>query len=102
FDVLLNGTFLQSSTQHLYGSRFSPGSQFTLRPGEWMTAAIKFKLENKNLPNDQLLGKSKLSVKWNQETETRHVSDCKVMNGYFKHIFEQDSPTKTIRIARTR
>jgi hypothetical protein len=53
FVVVLNGSRLanRTLTQRLYSSEFSKGSQMTIQPGEWVTATIKFKLEDAFFPN---------------------------------------------------
>lgn len=101
FVVRLNGAMLanRTLTKRLYGSEFSKGSQLTIQPGGWITATIKFKLENMFFPDRPLkVGESQLSVEWEQSARSWDVSDCKLTNGYWKYSYKQMNPTVTIRL----
>jgi hypothetical protein len=45
-----NDIELKSFSYSLYGSSFAPDTLLQLRPGEWVTAQLKFKIESKYLP----------------------------------------------------
>lgn len=90
---------LKSLSQSLYGSDFSAGSQLTIRPGEWITATVKFKLEAMYLYQPgEFKGNSQLMVEWEQTARSWSVRDCSVWNGYFSYTYEQRSPSITVEI----
>jgi len=70
---------LKSLSSSLFASDSLPSSQLLLRPGEWATAALKFKVEDAFFPKQLPLkaGKYQLSFKWMANEGTRDVtSDC--------------------------
>jgi hypothetical protein len=92
FEVVLTsrahgGALLKNSTQYLYGSQFSPGSMLTIEPGQWITAVIKFKLEDKYFrePGEFDAGKSVLSLRWHQTHRSWDIRDCTASNGFFQY-----------------
>jgi hypothetical protein len=93
---------LKSLTEALYGSKFSAGSELTVKPGESVTASVKFALVDQfPIPPLQLKeGEWQLSASWVQSGRTRSVSrDCSVANGYFHHdrFYQQQNPGITIQ-----
>jgi hypothetical protein len=101
FVVELDGAMLanRTLTQRLYGSEFVKGSQLTIQPSEWVTATIKFKLENMFFPDRPLAaGESQLSVEWEQSARSRDIRDCKAMDGNYKYGYKQTNPTVTIQL----
>jgi hypothetical protein len=101
FVVKLNGAMLANRklTQRLYGSEFVKGSQLTIPPGGWITATIKFKLENMFFPDRPLeAGESQLSVEWEQSARSRDISDCKVTDRNYEYGYNQMNPTVTIQL----
>jgi hypothetical protein len=106
FEVLLRGqldtdVLLKSSTSELYGSKFSPGSLLTLRPGEWVVAVIKFKLqaEYEVRPGGWKEGKMLLLVEWRQTARTQDLFGCKVANGYFRYNYEQKNLSSIVQVS---
>src|SRR5262249_54285415 len=75
---------LVTTSQPLYASRFVPGSYLTLKPGEWITARISFKIAVQR-PTFEVLttGTNTLAMEWFQTVRTRRVKDCGVTLGYF-------------------
>jgi len=102
FWVVLNGAFLKSLTFPLYGSESSPASQLRIGPGEWITATIKFKLENE-FPAHQAVstGDAQLSVEWEQAKQTQSFVDCEAMHGNYEYRYKQKNPTVLLRIGES-
>ena len=99
--VKLNGAMLanRTLTQRLYGSEFVKGSQLTILPRGWITATIKFKLENMFFPHRPLAaGESQLSVEWEQSARTRDIRECNAMDGNYVYGYKQMNPTATIQL----
>jgi hypothetical protein len=82
-DVLL----LKSLTTKLYGSKFTVGSMLTIRPGQWVTATVRFKLEAMYLPvpGEFKDGPLHLFAEWKQEGRGWSVKNCMVNNSYFRY-----------------
>jgi len=77
---------LVTTSQPLYASRFVPGSYLTLKPGEWITARISFRIAVQNPAFEELsVGTNTLAMEWFQTVRTRRVKDCGVMLGYFPY-----------------
>jgi hypothetical protein len=70
--------YLTSMTGWLYGSDFSEGSPLTLRPGESVTARVRFKVEEGESTGRGKLkeGEWELSAAWVQKTVLRKFRDC--------------------------
>jgi hypothetical protein len=109
FQVLLDrNDLLKSIGQTLYGSKFWKGSLFTIQPGEWITAAIDFKLELEYRIREQVVraGKKQLRVEWEQasHTETLDPAKCEQWSGYFtyRNFYQQQNPAITISITKDR
>jgi hypothetical protein len=93
---------LVSLSQSLFGSRFSPGSELTIQPGEWVTAVVKFKLApHYGLPGQSVRkGKRDLFVEWEQAGRSKSVRNCAVTTGWFHYrdYYRQQNPTVTINV----
>lgn len=105
FQALLDrNDLLKSQGQTLYGSKLSKESMATIQPGEWITAAIKFKLELEYPIREQVLraGKRQLRVEWDQasHTSTVNVTKCEQWSGYFtyRNFYQQQNPPVTITV----
>lgn len=105
FEVLLRGqrdndVLLKNLTYPLYGSKFSPGSLLTMRPGESVVAAIEFKMEAQYpvRPGPWKEGKMELLIKWRQTARSQNLVDCKMANGYFRYNYEQKNLTMPIQV----
>lgn len=77
---------LVTTSQPLYASKFVAGSNLTLKPGEWITAQISFRIEVEN-PKFEVVnvGTAELAVEWFQTARTRSVKDCGVILEYFRY-----------------
>ncbi len=74
---------LMSTSQPLYGSKFVPGSMLTIKPGEWVTAQIGFRVAVEDPRYEAITeGPADLAVEWFQTIRTRVVKDCAVRQGY--------------------
>ena len=72
---------LESLSSSLFASDSLPSSQLLLGPGEWVTATLKFKVEDAFFPKQLPVkaGNYKLSFKWMANEGTRDVtSDCQL------------------------
>lgn len=105
FEVLLRGqldndVLLESPTYPLYGSKFSPGSLLTLRPGESVVAAIKFKVLSKYpvRRGPWKEGKMELLVEWRQTSINQDLVDCKMRKGFYQYQYEQKNLTTPIQV----
>jgi len=77
---------LVTTSQPLYSSKFLPGSELTLKPGEWVTARISFRIEVQNPSFEEVnVGTAALAMEWFQTVRTRVVKDCGVTLGYFPY-----------------
>lgn len=103
FNIVLkrNGE-LENQNQSLYGSRFSPGSELTIQPGEWVTATLKFKLALQyELPGRSIRrGERELLVEWEQGGGSKGIRNCTVASGWFQYrdYYRQQNPTATINV----
>jgi hypothetical protein len=105
FEVLLRGqldndVLLESLTYPLYGSKFSPGSLLTLKPGESVVAAIKFKMLSRYpvRPGPWKEGKMELLVEWRQTSIYQDLVDCKMRKGFYQYQYEQKNLTTPIQL----
>jgi len=77
---------LITTSQPLYASKVVAGSYLTLKPGEWITARISFRVAVQNPTFEKLsIGTNTLAMEWFQTVRTRSVKDCGVMHGYFPY-----------------
>jgi len=77
---------LVTTSQPLYGSGFVPGSNLTLKPGEWITAQISFRIEVQNPKFEKVnVGTAALAMEWFQTVRTHVVKDCGVILGFFPY-----------------
>lgn len=99
-----NQVALKSLTGWLYGSKFSAGSQLTIRPGESITALTKFKIEDKYPiePGRPKVGEWQLLAEWQQIGRSWHVENCEGWNAYFQYanFYRQQNPAITIQVTR--
>lgn len=93
---------LRSLTQPLFGSKFSPGSLITIQPGAWITAVVKFKLEDEYGVHDGSLkaGKWQLSVEWQQVQRQRRLDGCRAttFDSRYGRYYHQQNPSVPIEI----
>lgn len=77
---------LMNTSQPLYGSTFVPGSMLTLKPGEWITAQMGFRVTVEDPRYEKITeGPADLTVEWFQTVRTHVVKDCGVWLGYFPY-----------------
>jgi hypothetical protein len=88
---------LVTTSQPLYASQFVPGSNLTLKPGEWITARISFRIEVQNPTFEEVnVGTAALAMEWFQTVRTRVVKDCGVTLGYFPYDDPFESRNRTV------
>lgn len=77
---------LMNTSQPLYGSTLAPGTMLTVKPGEWITAQISFRVTVEDPRYEKITeGPADLTVEWFQTVRTRVVKDCGVTLGYFPY-----------------
>jgi len=77
---------LVTTSLPLYASKFVAGSNLTLKPGEWITAQISFRIEVQNSKFEEVnVGMADLAMEWFQTVRTRVVKNCGVTLGYFPY-----------------
>jgi hypothetical protein len=94
---------LKSLTEALYGSKSADGSELAVKPGESITASVKFALIDEfPIPPLRLKeGEWQLSAKWIQTGRTSSVSkNCTEASGYFHYdrYYQQQSPGIAIQV----
>jgi len=88
---------LVTTSQPLYASKFVPGSILTLKPGEWITAQISFRIQVQNPEFEEVdVGTSALAMEWFQTVRTRVVKDCGLTLGYFPYDDPFDSLNRKV------
>jgi hypothetical protein len=96
-----DGILLKTFIAALYGSEYAPRSELSLPPGGYVTARVKFKLEDQ-FPFVRQLdpGIWQLSARWEQVRRDWFVVNCKVTNGYFRYdsYYRQKRPAVTIQV----
>lgn len=98
-----NEVSLKSLTGVVYGSESSAGTELTIKPGENVTALVRFALEDEFpiAPPRLKEGQWELSSKWLQNDRGWSIGkNCSVSN-YYNHYdwyYEQQSPAITIQI----
>lgn len=90
-----------TTSQPLYASKSVPGSYLTLKPGEWITARISFKIGVQNPKFEEVsVGTAALAMEWFQTVRTRVVKNCGVTLGYFPyddpfHVSQSESSRRS-------
>lgn len=96
---------LRTADWPLFGSKFVSGSLLTLRPGEWITASLDFKVEDLyhivKAPEFPL-GESRLLLEWGQASRMWSREKCgwkRVWLDYERGgYYKQERPTTTVLI----
>ena len=98
---------LKTAEWPLYGSRFVTGSQLKIKPGEWITAFLDFKVEDLYhivSVTEFPVGKMSLFVEWGQASRTWSREKCGWNKGWFDYdrgnYYKQARPTITVQINR--
>jgi|SRR5271168_3267491 len=93
---------LKSLTGSVYGSKYSVGSELTIKPGESVTALVKLKIEDQfAIPPWRLKeGAWQLSATWVQTGREWYVRNCEATSAYFHYdrFYQQQNPGITIQI----
>ena len=97
---------LKSAERWLFGSRFVTDSQMTIKPGEWVTALLSFKLQDmyhRDGAAEFPIGDGKLFAEWQQARREWTLKECAWNSGYFEYdgYYKQDRPTTAIHIKRS-
>jgi hypothetical protein len=88
---------LVTTSQPLYGSKFVADSNLTLKPGEWITAQISFRIQVQNPKFEELnVRQADLAMEWFQTVRTRSVKDCGVTLGYYPYDDPFDSLNRKV------
>jgi hypothetical protein len=98
---------LKSTDWSLYGSKFVRGSLLTIKPGEWVTAFLNFKGENRfhngSFFAEFPVGEAKLFLEWEQEFRIWERKNCNWNTWSFdyKDYYKQERPTATVQVMRS-
>lgn len=80
YDQLINTSPL------LVGSSSAPGTMLNIKPGEWITAQIGFRVAVRQSKFERITeGPADLAIEWFQTRRTHTTKDCGVMLGYFPY-----------------
>jgi hypothetical protein len=95
---------LKTAEWPLYGSTFVAGSQLTIKPGEWITAFLDFKVEDlyhivsfAEFP----VGEARLFLEWEQASRTWSREKCGGSRFWFDYggdYYKQEHPTIAVQI----
>jgi hypothetical protein len=93
---------LKGLTASLYGSKFAPGTELTLKSGESIMALVKFAI-SEELPTRPLRLKQEdwqLSASWVQTGRSRDVHRCESSNLYvhYDDFYRQQNPGVAIQV----
>lgn len=97
---------LRTADWPLYGSKFVSGSRLTLKPGEWITAFLDFKVEDRYhivTASQFPLGEARLFLEWGQASRTWGHEKCGWNRAWFDYgrggYYKQERPTMTVLIS---
>ncbi len=93
----------ESQTLLLSSSESRQGSKLRLEPGQWVTAKVRFVIDEKR--NLSVLlpvkpEKAQVSAQWRQARYTWHRDGCTVNTGYFSYDYQEDARPVTIEILK--
>jgi hypothetical protein len=93
---------LKGTSSALFSSMLVSGSSLTIKPGEWITAQISFKVEAQNPALEKVeVGFSDLIVEWAQTSRTEKVEDCNLMQGFYPYgdsAYQQSNPAMDVKV----
>jgi hypothetical protein len=94
---------LESQTLFVGSSESNPGSKLRLEPGQWVTAKIRFAVDEKR--NLSLLlpikpGKAEVSAQWRQARYTWRRNSCNIETGYFTYDYQESARPVSIEILK--
>jgi hypothetical protein len=97
---------LKSAERWLFGSQFVTGSQLTIKPGEWITAFLSFRLEDmyhSATSAEFPTGDAKLFAEWQQARREWNRENCVWNRAWFEYdgYYRQERPTAPIQIKRS-
>jgi len=97
---------LKSAERSLFGSQFVTGSQMTIKPGEWITAFLSFKVEDMyhSVSSTEFpVGNAKLFVEWEQARREWNRENCVWNRAWFDYdsYYRQERPTTAVQIKRS-
>jgi hypothetical protein len=93
----------ESVSMFLYSSESDSRSTLRVEPGQWITAKLKFLLEEKQILSVLLPvkpGKAEIGVQWRQARYTWKRDGCAVQTGYFNYDYQQDTKAVGIEIVK--
>jgi hypothetical protein len=93
----------ESQTFPLGSSESNPQSKLRLEPGQWVTAKIRFAIDEKR--NLSVLlpikpGKAEVSAHWRQARYTWRRDGCTVETGYFSYDYKENASPVSIEILK--
>ena len=103
-DKQKNTILLKSTEGALYGTKFDNGTIITIKPGEWITALINFRLEDEfHFRTSEIpMGRSELFLEWEQAFRSWDRTKCGWNTFWFGYgsYYKQEHPTVTVQINR--
>jgi hypothetical protein len=93
----------ESQTLSLASSELKPRSTLRLEPGRWVTAKIRFAIDEKQILSSLLPlnpGTAEVSAHWRQARYTWHRVGCTVEAGYFSYDYQEDVHPVSIEILK--
>jgi hypothetical protein len=90
--------------QWLFGSQFVTGSQMTMKPGEWITAFLGFKLEDVYHTHSSVefpTGEARLFLEWQQARREWSRENCAWNRAWFDYGYKQEHPTTPVQVKRS-
>ncbi|HEX6804341.1 MAG TPA: hypothetical protein VF133_11735 [Terriglobales bacterium] len=111
FEVVLrdkhnNTILLKSAEAALYGTKFDNGTIITIKPGEWITALMHFRLEDefRFRTSEIPMGRSELFLEWKQAFRRRDRAKCGWNTAFFEYrgYYKQEHPTVTVDVGKAK
>jgi hypothetical protein len=95
-----------TSERWLFGSQFVTGSQMTIKPREWITAFLSFKVEDMYHTRSAAefpIGDAKLFVEWRQARRVWDREKCTWRRAWFDYegYYRQEQPTTVVQIKQS-
>ena len=87
----------------LGSSKSNPESSLRLQPGQWVTAKIRFAIEeirNSSIASPIKPGVAEIGAHWRQGLYTWDQDGCTLKTGYYKYAYEEATHPASIEIRK--
>jgi hypothetical protein len=105
FDLVLkqknaDGVLLTSLNKWVFSTKYAVGSERTIPAGGYISALVRFKVEDEFSIHKVQAGDWLLSATWTQAERERSFANCAVSSIYFRdnHYYRQVNPTITLHV----